>query len=234
MGQFRKLMLVALSSGALAGLVLFAAQHFTVIPLIETAQTYETTAHQVMSDLAHQDEGGRSANGWQRTSFTALATLLTGIGFAAMLFGLVSLTGRPINARRGALWGLAGFACFDLAPAFGLPPQPPGVAVADVSQRQLWWVGTAIATAIGLWLLVGQGRAWLLRIGGVVCLSLPHVIGAPIATGQNTVPAQLLHQFTIASLATTGMFWLLLGTIGGFLYSRKEPMSSAVRSGCGT
>jgi predicted cobalt transporter CbtA len=62
----------------------------------------------------------------------------------------------------------------------------------------------------------------MLRIGGVVCLSLPHLIGAPVATGHNAVPAQLIRQFTIASLATTGMFWLLLGTIGGYISSRSE------------
>jgi len=47
------------------------------------------------------------------------------------------------------------------------------------------------------------------------------LIGAPIATGHNAVPAQLIRQFTIASLATNAMFWILLGTIGGFIYSRK-------------
>jgi len=56
----------------------------------------------------------------------------------------------------------------------------------------------------------------------VVCLSLPHLIGAPIATGQNTIPLQLIRQFTIASVATTGMFWLLVGTMGGFIYCRNE------------
>lgn len=222
MSQFRKLMLVVFSSGALAGLALFAVQHFTVIPLIETAETYEAAAHQAISHSDHEGEGWRPANGWQRTSFTALATMLSSIGFAAVLFGLVALTGRSVNAQRGALWGLAAFACFDLAPALGLPPQPPGVAAADLYQSQLWWAGTATATAIGLWLLVGQGRTWPARIGGVVCLSLPHLIGAPIATGQSAVPTELIHQFAIASVGTNGMFWLLLGMTGGIIYSRKE------------
>jgi cobalt transporter subunit CbtA len=220
--RFRKLMLVVLSSGALAGLVLFAVQHFSVIPLIQAAESYETAAHQALSNMPHEDGGWQPANGWERTSFTALATVLTSIGSAAILFGLMALTGKTINARRGALWGLAAFACFSLAPALGLPPQPPGVAVADLYDRQLWWVGTAIATAIGLWLIVGKGRSWLLRIAGVICLSLPHLIGAPIATGPNTIPVQLIRQFTIASVATTGMFWLLLGTVGGFIYNRSE------------
>jgi cobalt transporter subunit CbtA len=220
--RFSALMLVVLASGALAGLALFVVQQFTVIPLIETAETYEAAEHHSAAGMAHEDEGWQPANGWERASLTALTTMLSGIGFAAMLFGSLSLTGTRINARRGALWGLAAFACFGLAPALGLPPQPPGVAVAGLYPRQIWWVGTVVATAIGLWLLASKGRTWLLRIGGVVCVSLPHLIGAPVASGQNAVPAELIHRFTIASLATTGMFWLLLGTVGGFLSSRNE------------
>ena len=222
MSRFRALMLVVLSSGALAGLALFAVQRFTVIPLIETAETYEAADHPSTAGMVHEDEGWQPANGWERTSLTALTTMLSGIGFAAMLFGFLSLSGSRIDTRRGALWGLAAFACLGLAPALGLPPLPPGVAVAGLYPRQIWWVGTVVATAIGLWLLISKGRNWLLRIGGVVSVSLPHLIGAPAATGQNAVPAELIHRFTIASLATTGLFWLLLGTVGGFLSSRNE------------
>jgi cobalt transporter subunit CbtA len=219
--QFRRLMLVVLCSGVLAGLALFTIQQFTVIPLIQAAETYETAEH--------EDEGWRPANGWQRTSLTALTTVLSSMGFAAILFGSVAFSGKTLTARHGALWGLAAFACFDLAPALGLPPQPPGVALADVSERQLWWVGTAIGTAVGLWLLLSPGRNWLFRIGGIICLSMPHWIGAPIAHGQNSVPAQLINQFTIASVATSGVFWVLLGMIGGlihvYLYGRDESSS---------
>ncbi len=222
MSRFRALILVVLASGALAGLALFVVQRFTVIPLIETAETYEAAEHASAVGAAHEDEGWQPANGWERTSFTALTTMLSGIGFSAMLFGSLSLTGTRVDTRRGALWGLAAFVCFGLAPALGLPPLPPGVAVAGLYPRQIWWVATVAATAIGLWLLVSKGRTWLVRIGGAVCASLPHLIGAPAASGQNAVPAELIHRFTIASLATTGLFWLLLGTVGGFLSSRNQ------------
>src|SRR5258708_19968930 len=181
-------MLVALSSGALAGLLLFAVQHFTVVPLIESAEAYDTAAHASAPDDAHDHETWQPADGWQRTTFTALATVLTSIGFAALLFGSLALTNRTVDARRGALWGLAAFACFGLAPALGLPPQPPGVAVADLYARQLWWAGTALATAVGLWLLAGPGWSWPLRIGGVLCLSLPHFICPPTPPVHNPLP----------------------------------------------
>jgi cobalt transporter subunit CbtA len=220
--QFRKLMLAVFGSGTLAGLVLFALQHFTVVPLIQTAETYEAAGQEAHSGAPHEDEGWQPAEGWERTSFTALTTVLTGIGFAAMLFGVMALAGKTINTRHGALWGLAAFASFSLAPALGLPPQPPGVAVADLHQRQLWWAGTVIATAVGVWLVAGQRRNWLLRACGAACLLLPHLIGAPVATGPNSVPAELVRRFTIASVVTTGIFWLLAGTIGGLIYSRNQ------------
>jgi cobalt transporter subunit CbtA len=209
----------------MAGLVLFAVQHFTIIPLIESAETYETAARPPDPGLTHDQEGWQPVDGWQRTLFTALTTMLSGIGFAAILFGFLTLSGKRVNARLGALWGLAAFTCFSVAPAFGLTPQPPGVAVAGLYERQLWWIGTALATAMGLWLIVGRGRTWPLRIAGVLCISLPHLVGAPVAAGKNAVPGQLIRQFTIISVATSGMFWLLLGTIGGFFHSRNEKCS---------
>lgn len=127
MSRFRKLMFVVLASGSLAGLALFAVQHFTVIPLIQTAETYEAAQH-ANSGATHEDEGWQPADGYERTLFTAITTTLSGIGFAAILFGSLSLAGAQVNARRGALWGLAAFVCLGLAPALGLPPQPPGTS----------------------------------------------------------------------------------------------------------
>ena len=236
--EFRVLMLVTLAAGTLAGLAWFGVQYVAVVPLIETAETYEAAAQGATAGGSHEhdEEGWRPANGWQRTSFTALATVLTGIGFAAILFAWVTLTGRPIDGRRGVLWGLAGFTCFSLAPALGLPPQPPGVAAADLSGRQLWWVASVICAAIGLSLIAGRSRSWLHRIGGVACMSLPHVVGAPVASGENVVPDHLIREFTIASLASTGVFWLALGMLGGFMYNRcdegfssRDAKRSAVR-----
>ena len=219
MNQFRRLMVTVFASGVLAGLVVFAVQYFTVVPLIQAAETYEAAGHETHAGASHEDEGWQPTEGWERTSLTALTTVLTGIGFAALLFGMMALTGKTINTRHGGLWGLAAFACFSLAPALGLPPQPPGVAVADLHQRQLWWAGTVISTAAGVWLITGLRRSWLLRSCGAACILLPHLIGAPAATGESSVPAELVRRFTIASVATSGIFWLLVGTLGGWIYS---------------
>jgi cobalt transporter subunit CbtA len=220
-------MTVVLLSGALAGFALFVAQHLAVVPLIETAETYEAAAQQAMPGMAHEDEGWQPSDGIKRTSFTALSTMLSGIGFAAVLIGGAALSGRALDTRRGMLWGLAGFVCFVLAPALGLPPKPPGAAVADLYARQLWWLGTAAATAAGLWLMANREHGWVPRIAGAALLLLPHLVGAPSASEPSAVPEELMREFAIVSVATTALFWLLLGAIGGFLYGRVVTPSVA-------
>jgi cobalt transporter subunit CbtA len=195
-------------AGTLSGLVWFGLQYFAVIPLIETAEKYET-----MASHDHEDHGTRL----RRNSLTAVTTVVTAIGFAAILFGLVSLTGRRLDVKSGALWGLAAFVCIGVAPALGLPPQPPGTAAADLASRQLWWLGTVVATGLGLYWITAPVRRPLRISAGVLCLLLPHMIGAPVAVGENVVPAPLVRQFETASLAATGIFCLTLGVIGGLL-----------------
>jgi cobalt transporter subunit CbtA len=209
-------MAVALISGALAGLSLFAVQHWTVQPLIETAEEYEARAEEPHHSA---DNGWQPSSPFQRSLFTAIAATLYGIGSSAILFGLAALTRAPLSLGKGALWGLAALACLVLAPSLGLPPVPPGAAVAGLAERQVWWIATVLATATGLWLLFRQRRR-LLRIAGIIFALLPHIVGAPASVGHNLVPDDLIRQFAIASVASQAVFWLILGAVGGLLHSR--------------
>ena len=221
MDRFRKLATVALLSGTLVGLFLFVVQHFTIFPLIQKAEVYESAADKQMPGMHHDDEGWHPADGIERTGFTVLSTVLTAIGFAALLFGTAAIAPVSLDWRKGALWGLAAYICIDLAPAWGLPPQPPGVPVADLYARQLWWVCTVIATAIALWLLLDRRKVLPVRLLGLLVFVVPHVIGAPVAIGESSAPAELVRQFAALSILTTGIFWIALGAIGGFFYRRS-------------
>jgi cobalt transporter subunit CbtA len=109
---------------------------------------------------------------------------------------------------------------FGLAPALGLPPEPPGVEAAPLAERQLWWLGTAAATALGLGLIAFAPRR-LLKAVGAIALILPHAVGAPGPEAHGgPVPQDLVQAFWVASLATTALFWLVLGGLAGFLYPR--------------
>ena len=219
MDRLRKLITVCLLSGSIAGLLLFTVQHFTIFPLIEKAEVYESAAAEMPG--MHRDEGWHPADGLERTSFTVLSTVLIAIGFAALLFGTAALGPISLDWRKGALWGLAAYICIDLAPAWGLPPQPPGVPVADLYARQLWWVATVIATAIALWLLLDRRKPLPVRLFGLLVFLVPHVIGAPVAKGDSSVPLELVRRFAVLSILTTGMFWIVLGLIGGLFYRRS-------------
>ena len=92
------------------------------------------------------------------------------------------------------MWGLAGFVVFTAAPGLGLPPELPGMPVADLTARQTWWIATAAATAGGLCLLAFRSAAWA-AVLGLALIALPHLIGAPLAPESHSeVPAALSHQ----------------------------------------
>jgi cobalt transporter subunit CbtA len=204
-------MAVVLCSGALAGLILSVVQQFTVVPLIAAAERYET-------EDAHHGAEWKPEDGWERKGWTVVTTVLTGIGFAGVLFGFLSMTSNRITTRSGVLWGLAAFACFHLVPSLGLPPMPPGVPVSDVQPRQLWWTCAVLSAAAGLWLITR--KTWMKRIAGVVVLMAPHLVTVTAVVGDSPVPPELMRNFAVASLASVAIFWILVGGIGGYLFSR--------------
>lgn len=218
-------------SGLLAALLLTLLQSFWVTPLILQAETYESAApvaeHHEHGDATapheheHSAEAWSPEDGWQRVLSTTGGNLVVAVGFALILVALYSLR-EPNRVATGALWGLAGFAVFCLAPTLGLPPELPGTAAADLGQRQTWWIGTAAATAAGLALLV-FARHWLFKALGVALLVIPHLIGAPQpAVHESLAPQALETQFKIASWLTNAAFWLALGLLSAWLYRRSS------------
>ena len=221
MDAFRRLLTVVLISGATAGLLLSALQFAVVVPLIRTAETYEHEEHATEGEAGHGSHEWQPSDGLERTLYTVVGTVLTGIAFSAVLLGVAALLELELDARRGLWLGLAGFACFALAPGLGLPPAPPGAAAVELHAAQVWWIGTALATAVGLWAIARSHGAWLWRVAGIMCLSAPHLLGAPHANGASAVPAELSRHFALVVVATQGVFWLLLGVLGSHLLARR-------------
>lgn len=217
-------------AGLLAGAAITGFQALRVAPLILAAEVYESAAESVQLHDAHAGHEHAAAAGWEpaegleRTSYTLLANLVVGCGFGLLLAAAFAWReaagGRDTGAARGFLWGLAGFAVFSLAPSLGLPPAPPGSLTADLANRQSWWLFAVAATGAGLGLAV-FARAWFWRLASLPLLALPHLLGAPQPPpGTSAVPAELATQFALASLATAAVFWMLLGTLDGWLYRR--------------
>ena len=154
--MLRRILLTALIAGTAAGLFAAGLQHLRLIPLIAAAEVYEAAGAHAGHQHGQQQSAPAEwepAPGLERTGYTVLADVLAGIGFALLLAGgvaLAQLRGFTIDARRGLIWGAAGFAVFALAPAIGLPPELPGMQAAGLAARQEWWILTAAATALGL------------------------------------------------------------------------------------
>ncbi|UVM01861.1 CbtA family protein [Pseudomonas atacamensis] len=216
-------------TGLLAALLLTLLQSFWVSPLILQAESFEKSepvaqVHEHAAGTAvhsHDGEAWEPEDGWQRVVSTTGGNLVVAVGFALMLAGLYTLRA-PTKTSQGLLWGLAGYATFVLAPTLGLPPELPGTAAADLASRQIWWIGTAASTAVGL-ALIAFSRHWLMKLLGVAILAVPHVIGAPQPQVHSMLaPEALETQFKIASQLTNGAFWLALGLISAWLFRRKS------------
>jgi len=227
----QRIFLTALIAGMVAGLFVFVIQTAKLTPLILAAEVYEDAdaakkeaAEAAMNGAHHHEQEEHEwepANGFERNAWRAAADLGVGVGFALMLVGAFSLRGEKMDVKRGVLWGIAGFAVFSLAPGFGLPPELPATMAADLTARQVWWVGTALATATGLALIVFN-RSNLFKTIGIAIMVAPHVIGAPHAPLGGVVPTELNAEFAAASLVTMALFWVVLGAVSGWLYGRQQ------------
>jgi cobalt transporter subunit CbtA len=222
MAVFRRLVFVAVCAGTIAGLFSTVLHHFTTVPLILAAEAYENAA----SDLAHTTDHSPAwepSNGLERLGATAIADVLTGIAFALILVAIWRAGDLSLNAQRGALWGLAGFTAVILAPSLGLPPELPGTQAAALSARQLWWVATVIATAVGLGGLC-FAKSTALRVAAIAIIVLPQVIGAPQPLHHGSLaPAELAAQFHLAVIASSFGFWIVLGALcGRFIEISRE------------
>ena len=237
----RETVLAAVVAGLIAALVFTVVQSVWITPLIHQGEVYEEAAehshaeaHEHHADAHadahegaheagghhHDDDEWKPEDGWQRTLFTFGANLLMGVGYAFVLVALYLLWREPRNALAGGVYGLAGFLVFFAAPAVGLPPDLPGTAAAELGVRQQWWAMTAVATAVGLFLLFSQSR-WSLRILGILIVIAPHFVPAPQpAVESSLAPAELQTQFRVATTIANAVFWVALGIASGVAFRK--------------
>lgn len=245
--MFLGLLRAGLFAGILTAVVYSFVQALTVTPLIFEAEFFEGQAaihdrvHSepgISNDEAHghavPPDGWEPEDGLERYGVTFLANLVTSIGFSLVLIAAIMVRGRPVNARIGLIWGIAGFFVFAFAPALGLPPEVPGAAAAPLEARQLWYAGTVSATAIGLGIVVFSRPFWARALVGPGLLLLPHLVGVPspdLAEGAGPVPQEVAARYVVWSLATTLFFWALLGTLCGHFFgslaANKHPEHQA-------
>jgi len=239
-----------LAGGLIAGFaagLLAALLHFTFVQdLILLAEDYETGARVHFAGAGHDtgtaaggaatpdashdhasDDHGSSGEtpDLRRDALTVLFGALIYAGYGLMLtagFAMADRFGKRTGVREGVLWGVAGFAAFQLAPAMGLAPELPGTIAADLGARQFWWAGTVLATAAGIAALA-CGRGILALLGGLVLIAVPHLIGAPrIESFYGVAPPELAAEFSARVLGVGLVVWTTLGWLAGRLWARPQ------------
>lgn len=224
-----RLFKTALVAGLIAGAFGWAVQMALTTPLIIAAEAYENAppmldhAHDgdVAEDHSHDDSAWAPEDGFERYAVTLVTSVLLGAGFGAILAACFLMANQDrVGWRRGLVWGLLGYVAVFAAPALGLPPELPGMSAAGVAERQVWWVATVAATAIGLFAMI-RGANWPVRLVGVGLIIVPHVVGAPHPDAFSAgPPAELAAQFAVASLIGVALFWMMLGAVAGWAWER--------------
>jgi len=241
--SLQRILTTAIISGVFAGILISLIQFVTTIPLITEAEIYESQpvasapatdahteghSHAAAAPAAHShgdEDSWGPEDGLERMTYTVISNVIAGVGFALLLGAAMTMRGRDVDVKSGALWGVSGFLVFSLLPAAGLPPEVPGTVGAPVELRQMWWFLTVACSGVGLAMIVFKSL-WIWRGAGVVLLLIPHVIGAPhpeVASG--TAPASLAAQFAMMTMITSAIFWVMIGSVSGFVLEKLRAPS---------
>ena len=239
----RRLFSSAIIAGILSGLIISLVYQLTTVPLILKAEEFETkesadaryvqSTNRFFIHLVHNSDKKSEHSEWEPASFaeriiyTSLTAIITGVGFALLIVSALVIRGSNGGFRSGILWGVGGFTAFVLAPAAGLPPELPGMMKADLIARQSWWLGTAIATATGLWMLIFSKNPSFYIVAFLLLLA-PHVLGAPTqhSLQGSTIPAELAAQFSTVSIGVNFIFWLMLGGLSAHFFRKFQPSAT--------
>lgn len=232
---FRRVVLSALLVGALAGMLLSVVQQWQVIPIIASAERFESARtpqpEQRAAEAGHAHAGHvhpagewEPAEGRERLTYTVLSNVLAAVGFALIMLAALLAAQRSARTKldwpSGLLWGLAGYVTFFVAPTLGLPPEIPGAEAAPLEARQLWWVLAVLCTAAALAGAVFGRSYW--RWAALGLLVVPHLVGAPHPAGNPFAGyppaaaaelAELARRFIWATALANAVFWVALGFI---------------------
>jgi predicted cobalt transporter CbtA len=232
-----------LAAGAAAGALAAVFFYLVVEPVVRRALVIEEAR-------GHADGGGHShEEPLVSRSMQVFGGIVT-VTVAGLLFGLVfavvyawsrnRLPGGSDFGRVVVLAGL-GFAVFTLLPALRLPANPPAVGDPEsVTRRTLIYVLTILVGLMIVLALFALDRAFVDRgldvprrvalavVVAVVGLTLLFLLvpGSPDEIPAD-MPADILWDLRVASLAMLGVLWTVLGVGFGLLVS---PRSAAARA----
>lgn len=157
-----------------------------------------------------------------------LATVVTGLALGVLLGLLHRADDRAWP--RGLQLAAAGFFGLSLVPFLRYPPNPPGVGdPATIDQRTRLYlsclvvglVGAVLALRVARNLAAARPPTRQLAVTGVLVATVVLTLVLPADPDSLVVPAGLLWQFRVLSLATLAVLWGTLGVVLGLLGERS-------------
>lgn len=221
-------------AGVVAGLVAALVMWLLTEPVIRRALAIEQARD--LRDHHHEEElVSRSAQVFFGACTAALAGVLFGLVFA-VVFARVRHRLPGLGDHSRAMWlAVLGFCAFTGMPTLAIPSNPPAVGdPSTVSRRTLIYllailVGLLVIAAVsGLDLLL-KGRdvgppvrltSDLVAAVALVSVALWLLPASPDAIPAD-VPAALVWDFRLASLAQLATMWFVLAAVFGLLATRR-------------
>ncbi|MBI5043617.1 MAG: CbtA family protein [Nitrospirae bacterium] len=209
-------------AGLIAGIILGLLTLTIITPLILKAERFENSVTVIKEEGASHEHGeGGEMPFYKRLLLTMIGTTTLGVSYGIVL-SIVYLYLRNKGIKKGLILGFFGFLFINLLPGLGLPPNPPGVeAIAEVENRQLWWLLLISAEIMGIgifWFIhrtlrnsykaVAAPAAALISLA---VISIPFILGSPSGIKYSLVPDDIITIFRIVSFAVAFVFWLSLG-----------------------
>jgi len=227
-------------AGAAAGAAAAVVMWVMVEPVIRRALVIEDARG-----------GGHDHGGGEAPLVSRTLQVVGGVGTAALvgvMFGVVfAVVFAKVRHRlpggtdfgRALVLAASGFAVFALLPALKIPANPPAVGdPATVTERTLLYVLTILFALLVIGAVVAADRVLRRRdvsfqarctldivvgVVGVIAI-LVLVPGSPDAVPAD-VPAALIWDFRVASLAQLGTMWLAMGVVFGMLVESRSTLA---------
>jgi cobalt transporter subunit CbtA len=204
-----RLLAASFVSALVVGSVGTGIQYIRVVPLILESEAFESTdeggdENSTAANVTSGDEEWAPADGAERGFYTWLSNLLVSFSFSLLLVAICAVDNTRVDFRSGLARGVAGWTIFMALPCIGLSPELPGMAAAELTDRQWWWLYAVCFAAIGFVVALAASRmplpaksaekdsaavrqVWMRRNAlqcaaltcGILLAAIPHFSGAP-------------------------------------------------------
>lgn len=221
------------AAGAAGGLAAALVEWLVVEPVIRRALLVEDAR----AARHHEHEVplvSRTAQFWAGGVTAIVVGVIFGVVFTVVFVRLRDRIPGTTDLGRALVLAVTGFAVLTLLPALHIPANPPGVGDHDtVNERTLIYVLTLLVGLLGVGAVLAADGRLRPRVTEPVRQALDIVVGVSWLVGvlvllpdspdhvPGDVPAGLLWDFRLASLAQLATMWLVVGVVFGLLVDAR-------------